>query len=116
MLLPVALSKVGQFEESFLQIRNLVKNNTLLDQSIVEAFSYSIYGFVYLEMKEYEKVIENCNKFLELNLLESEKYLYGEIFLLRGKAKNALSYKEEAKDDFKKSAELGNEEAAKSIK
>lgn len=116
LLLPIALSKIGQFDESIRQIKNLVNKNELIEKSIMEALSFSIYGLVYLEMKEYEKVIEYCDKFFELNLLESDQNLYAETFLLRGKAKKALSNFEAAKEDFKKSADLGNEEAAKLLK
>ena len=116
MLLPIALSKIGQFDESIRQIKSLVNKNELIEKSIMEALSFSIYGLVYLEMKEYEKVIEYCDKFFELNLLESDQNLYAETFLLRGKAKKALSKLEAAKEDFKKSVDLGNAEAAKLLK
>ena len=101
-----SLRRIGRHQEAVDDCKKLID----IDSENGEA--YQELGLNQKELKEFDSAIKNLTKSIEL--LENEEYSeIASSYLLRGEAKKGLGDLKGACEDWKKAAELGNEEAAK---
>jgi len=100
-----ASRRIGKYREAINDCNKLIE----IDSESGEA--YQELGLNQKELKEFDSAIINLTKSIEL--LEGDEYEMGSSYLMRGEAKKELGDLKGACEDWKKAAELENENAVK---